>query len=192
MKIHRSRIYSKDTTSVKTSGRCITQLCKDEYRHPKYIGRTADARRIIKYIDYAFNGIRSLRCTSPLTLTECLLCLHMQGSHSEKSWAQASKQLIANCLDGSSLAVLLTDLAHFLFLDQSSFLLSSPTRVRGFYPERPSGQAVVTGGAFPSPPRRMHSLPSRMSGSAFPLVSCLCFVNVHGTLHTHALVLSAR
>ena len=66
----------------------------------------------------------------------------------------------------------------------SSFLLSSSTRTR-FYPQRSSGQAVVTG-VVPSPPRYV-PLIFIAHRSAFPLL-----VDFHRMLLTHALALSAN
>ena len=67
-----------------------------------------------------------------------------------------------------------------------SLLLSSSTR-RRFYPQRSSGQAVVTGRYRPFSPLVRAFNFYRAWGSAFPLL-----VDFHRMLLTHALALSAN
>ena len=67
----------------------------------------------------------------------------------------------------------------------SSLLLSSSTRTR-FYPQRSSGQAVVTG-AIPSPPRYVPSFLSRMG---FSIATARRFSS--NVANSHALALSAN
>ena len=77
-----------------------------------------------------------------------------------------------------------------LFLKPSPLLLSSSTRER-FYPQRPSGQTMVTG-AFPSPPpEKMPSfIPHRV---LHPYCSAFfMLVDFHRISLTDALALSAR
>ena len=73
----------------------------------------------------------------------------------------------------------------FVFVFFSSSLLFSSSTRRRFYPQRSSGQAVVTG-VVPSPPRYVPSFLSRI-GSSIPLL-----VDFHRKLLTHVLALSAN
>ena len=75
------------------------------------------------------------------------------------------------------------------FLCWSSLLLSSSTRKR-FHPQRPSGQAVVTG-VFPSSPRCLPSLRSRIVGLSSTTFQLFVLVDLRRFSPTRALALSA-